>query len=321
MIPASIIIPAWNEAKTLEPTLQALLDVDYDKEICEVIVVAGGVDDTYQMAQELSERMEGFGSYVVMPQKPRGKNSAIQQGLKEATNDIIVLLDADTIVGKHWLRNMVAPIEQGMCDLAIAGSEPLRKNWISDYYMVLKMHFLDSITTYPGHSVAFKANIVKNQIEYFFDRGIWMGDDYLFEKRVSELGHKTMFVDNANVKTHFPTSLQYFFIVEFRWLTAFAKMNGVRYKTLAYNAIVIGSMVSIIPFFRVLVLLSLFFNTLYVGKRAHMFLSASRRYKTRSRRIFGFVMLSYLHHVISFCSYMKYFLGSWKDPYYQGQRY
>lgn len=321
MTTVSIIVPAWNEAKTLKPTLQALLDMDYDKERCEVIVVAGGNDDTYQIARELSERMEVFRRYVVMLQEPRGKNSAIQQGVKQARNNIIVLLDADTMVSTHWLRNMVAPIEQGRCDLAIAGSEPVRKNWISDYYMVLKTYFLHSITTYPGHSIAFKANIVKNQIGYFFDKKIWMGDDYLFQKRVSERGHKTMFVDNANVRTHFPTSLRYFLKVEFRWLTAFAYMNGIHYKTLACNIIVIGALISIIPFSRILFVLSLLFNTFYVGKRAHMFLSASRHYNTRFIRVFGFVMLSYLHHIISFCSNIKYLLGSWKDPYYQGQRY
>lgn len=322
MTPVSIIIPAWNEAKTLNATLQALSDVDYDKMKCEVIVVAGGEDYTYEKAQELSRTMQAFSRYIVILQRrQRTKNAAIQQGIKEVTNDIIVLLDADTIVSQQWLKNMVNPIERGNCDLTIANSEPVRKNWISDYYMIIKMYFLDSITTYPGHSMAFKAGIIENHIEYFFDEKTWMGDDYLFEKRVSEQGRKVMFIRDANVKTHFPCSLKYYLQIESRWLTAFINMNGVDYKTLTYNTIVIGAIMSLIPLSRILFMLSFLFNTFYIAKRAYMFLLVSRQYQTRTRRILGFLMLSYTHHIISFLSHIRYFLGLWKDTYYQGQRY
>jgi cellulose synthase/poly-beta-1,6-N-acetylglucosamine synthase-like glycosyltransferase len=322
MSSVSIIIPAWNEAKTLKQTLEALLEIDYDKKRCGVIVVAGGDDDTYEIAQGLSSKMGTFSKYVVIRQRRKGtKNAAIQQGLKEAQNDVIVLLDADTIVTERWLTSMVAPIEQGICDLTIANSEPIRRNWISDYYMIIKTYFIDRVTTYSGHSIAFRADMIEDKIEYFFDHNVWMGDDYLFEKRVSEQGRKTMFIKNANVRTHFPCSLKYFLKIESRWWTAFINMNGVSYKTLTCNIVVIGALVCAIPFSGILSMFSLLFNTLYIAKRAHIFLVASRQYKTKVRRILGFVVLSYVHHIILFVSHMRCFLGLWRDTYYQGQRY
>lgn len=318
----SIIIPAWNESKSLKAAVQSLLDVDYDRKKCEVIVVAGGDDSTYEIAMGLSTRMGAFSRYVIVSQRrQRTKNAAIQRGFREANNDIIVLLDADTVVSDVWLRNMVDPIEKGICELTIASSEPIRKNWISDYYMVVKTYFVDSITTYPGHSIAFKKSIVQNQTEYFFDETIWMGDDYLFERRVSEQGHKTMFIKDANVKTHYPCSLRYFWEIEFRWMMASIHMNGANSTTLTYNTIVVGSLMSLMPFSKTLFTLSLLFHTLYLAKRAHMFLVASRRYETKMTRIFGFIMLSYFHHMISFLSHIWYFLGLRKDTYYQGERF
>ncbi len=322
MMSVSIIIPAWNEAKTLEATEQSLLDTDCNQRDCELIVVAGGDDDTYEIARGLSSQMGTFPRYIVVRQRRKGtKNAAIQQGLKEAKNEVIVLLDADTQVTEAWLENMVGPIEKGICELTIANSEPIRRNWISDYYMIIKTYFLDNISTYPGHSVAFRADMVKDQTEYFFDANIWMGDDYLFEKRVSEQGRKTVFMRNAIVKTHFPCSIKYFMRIESQWLTAFIVMNGVNYRTVTCNAAVIGALVCAIPFFGMLSMFSLLFNMLYIAKRAHMFLAASREYRTKVRRILGFVMLSYVHHIIGFIAHIRYFLRLYRDSYYQGQRY
>jgi cellulose synthase/poly-beta-1,6-N-acetylglucosamine synthase-like glycosyltransferase len=322
MISVSIIIPAWNEARVLTTTIQALLDVEYDRRMAEIIVVAGGDDNTYDIAITLSAIMKIFGRYVVISQgKGRTKNAAIQQGVEEAQNEVIVLLDADTVVTKRWLKNMMDPIAKGICELTIANSEPLRRNWISDYYMVIKTYFLDNISTYPGHSIAFRADILKNRVNYFFDANIWMGDDYVFEKRVNAAGKKTMFVKDARVKTRFPCSLKYFLEIELRWWTAFISMNGVNYRTLTFNTIVIGAVICLLPFSWGLFKLSVLFNALYVSKRAYMFFVASRQYKTRNRRVFGFVLLSYIHHIISLLAHVRVFLGLWKDTYYQGQRF
>ena len=57
MTSVSIIIPAWNEAKTISATLEALLGIEYDKKCCEVIVVSGGNDNTYELARKLSRSM------------------------------------------------------------------------------------------------------------------------------------------------------------------------------------------------------------------------------------------------------------------------
>jgi cellulose synthase/poly-beta-1,6-N-acetylglucosamine synthase-like glycosyltransferase len=319
--PVSIVIPAWNEEKTLKATLQALLHIDYDKKQCEVIVVAGGSDNTYEIAQQVSTTMEVFQRYVVLLQRRRGtKNAPIQQGLREVQNEIIVLLDADTIVSKDWLKRMLDPIEEGRCDLTIANSEPVKSNWVSDYYVVIKTYYLDSVTTHPGHSIAFRASIVENRPEYFFDENIWMGDDYVFQKRVLEEGHRTMFVKEASVKTHYPCSLRYFVEIECRWAMASIHVDGANYKSLMYNTIVVGALISLVPFSKTLLMLSSLFNVLYVAKKARMFSVASKQYNTRFRRVFGFILLSYLNHIVSLFSYIWHFLGLRRDTYYQGER-
>jgi len=318
----SIIIPAWNEESTLKATLYALLDIDYDKKKCEVIVVAGGGDGTYEIAKSLSQAMEPFSRCIVLLQKPAGKNAAIQLGFKEANNAIIVLLDADTIVSKQWLKNMVDPIEQGRTDLTIANPEPVRKNWVSDYYMITKTYSLDTITTFSGHSMAFMADIVRKRMDYFFDEDVKVGVDYLLAKRFSEQGKRIMLSKEASVVTHLPSSLKYFILTELRWLTAFIGIEGVRYRVLASNCTVVASLIFAIPISRILFVFAVLFNAIYLLKRIRIYFIGSKQYGRNSISLFGFILLSYVNHVVHFICFVNHFLGLSRKSYlYQGQRY
>ena len=151
-----------------------------------------------------------------------------------------------------------------------------------------------------------------------------MGVDYLLAKRFSEQGKQVMFSKDASVVTHLPSSLKYFILTELRWLTALISIEGPNYRSLACNITVVGALALIlaVPVSKIPFLYSLLFNSIYITKRAYLFLIASRQYKTNIRNIFGFVILSYIYHVIGLISHIKYFLGLSKGNYLcQGQRY
>jgi len=318
---ASIIVPAWNEGKVLKQTMEALLCMEYDKRKCEVIVVAGGEDETYDIAMALSSIMKAFSRYVVIRQPPHGKNAAIQQGVDESRNNIIVLLDADTIVSQGWLKNMVQPIEEGDADCTIANPYPIRRNWVSDYYMVIKTYPLEKIVTFSGHAMGFRADVVENRLDYFFDKETKVGVDYLLAKRFVERGLRVLFAHEARVKTHFPSSVEYFVRCELRWLTALIGVDGINYRRLASNTAVATALILTIPINKILFILSLLFNAGYVTKRVRIFLLASRRADLNMANVFGFILLSYTYHMIGLASYIRYFLGLSKSNYLcQGQR-
>ncbi|MDY6950925.1 MAG: glycosyltransferase [Thermodesulfobacteriota bacterium] len=321
MTSVSIVVPAWNEATVLEGTLEALLHISYAKDKCELIVVAGGDDETHETAARLSARVSDFSRYVVILQAPDGKNAAIQQGIKAARNEMIVLLDADTVVSRQWLKEMIGPIERDDCDLTVANSEPLTCNWVSDYYMITKAFLLETLTMFPGGSIAFPASKVRSLLEHFFDREVRAGVDYLLMKRFSEMGFRVMFAKEARVTTHFPSSLQYFVVSELRWLTAFYDIEGIRARALASNVAVIVALIFTFPVHKTLFLLSLVFHALYVGKKTRVFWMGSRRFDTRLIRVFGFILLSYIYQLLGFIAQMKVLMGvSRQNRLRQGQR-
>lgn len=92
----SVIIPAHNEEAYLERTLLALRRQDYP---CEIIVVANGCSDrTADVAREHCDRL------VVLSQKCLGV--ARNLGARMATGDLLLFLDADTLLSPNALRTI-----------------------------------------------------------------------------------------------------------------------------------------------------------------------------------------------------------------------
>jgi glycosyltransferase involved in cell wall biosynthesis len=91
----SVIIPAHNEEEYIGATLDALTRQDYPN--CEIVVVANGCTDrTVEVAQEKGQRV------VTLTQKGLGPSRNL--GGHIATGDLLIFLDADTILEPHALR-------------------------------------------------------------------------------------------------------------------------------------------------------------------------------------------------------------------------
>ncbi len=97
----SFIVPAYNEEKCIERTIESLLDIDYPN--YEIIVVDDGSQDaTHALAQRFARR----GVKVV--QRPNGgKARALNLGLFFAKGEIIVTVDADSLVARDSLHELV----------------------------------------------------------------------------------------------------------------------------------------------------------------------------------------------------------------------
>lgn len=92
----SIIIPAYNEAKTLQELVEKVLDVNFpfniEKEI--IIVNDGSKDNTSQIAHDLADRESGL-IYAYDNEKNSGKSQTVRNGISKSTGDLVVIQDAD----------------------------------------------------------------------------------------------------------------------------------------------------------------------------------------------------------------------------------
>jgi len=187
--------------------------------------------------------------------------------------------------------------------------------------MIIKGCFLEKISTYSGNAVAFKSEIVKSRLDYFFDTAVLVGVDCFLMKRFLEEGYRIRFAQNAIVFTHMPASLSFFLLTEMRWLTALIQIGGVNYRNALANLIVVAAMASTIFLSGVSFVLAVLFNLFFIAKRIKIFFAGKRCYKVNNKSLAGFITLSYLYHVVGLLSYMRHFLGlSGKNRLYQGER-
>lgn len=107
----SVIVPARNEEKNLSSCLESLLNQSYPKDLYEIIVVDDESDDsTATIVKNFQQRNTNviLKSTSGIETKLLSKVNALNCGLKEASNNIIFITDADCIAPFHWIEEIVS---------------------------------------------------------------------------------------------------------------------------------------------------------------------------------------------------------------------
>ena len=104
----SIIIPVYNEAKTVAEVVKKVETVNIDKEI--IAVDDGSTDGSLDILNRLVN--EGRVK-LIQHDKNSGKGAAIKTGLKAAEGDIIIIQDADLETDPQDFYELIKPIISG----------------------------------------------------------------------------------------------------------------------------------------------------------------------------------------------------------------
>lgn len=105
---ATIVVPCWNEGKTLVKTVESLLGLDYPKEKLSILIVDdGSTDNTWEVMQQFKNTPN-----VRLIQKENGgKFTALNLGIAESHSEIIGCLDADSHVDTQALKRIAKRFE------------------------------------------------------------------------------------------------------------------------------------------------------------------------------------------------------------------
>ncbi|OGL71709.1 hypothetical protein A3C09_01800 [Candidatus Uhrbacteria bacterium RIFCSPHIGHO2_02_FULL_47_44] len=107
----AVIIPAYNEAKTIGGVVRVAVSSPF---IDEVIVVSdGSTDETVEVATHAGAR-------VIDLQENQGKGGAMIKGIEQTRASIIVFLDADLIgLTERHLEQLVRPVLDRTCSMRV----------------------------------------------------------------------------------------------------------------------------------------------------------------------------------------------------------
>lgn len=115
----SIIVPAYNEARSIHLILNKVKEVELINDITKEIVIINdcSIDETEKTIQLYMEANPELNIVYRKHEVNKGKGAAIHTGIKEATGDYIIIQDADLEYDPKEYNILLKPILDGFADV------------------------------------------------------------------------------------------------------------------------------------------------------------------------------------------------------------
>jgi cellulose synthase/poly-beta-1,6-N-acetylglucosamine synthase-like glycosyltransferase/peptidoglycan/xylan/chitin deacetylase (PgdA/CDA1 family)/spore germination protein YaaH len=217
----SIIVPAYNEEVTGVKTVEHLLKSDYSNfEI--VFVDDGSKDNTYEL---IKNRFEGNDKVKIFTKPNGGKAAALNFGISHANGEIMVCIDADTILDTKAVRLLVKPfidVEVGAVggNVKVGNKINLLTRWQAIEYTTsqnfdrLAYDYINTISVVPGAIGAFRGSAIKEIGGFDVDT---LAEDCDLTLRMLRAGYRVKSCNEALAFTEAPEKLEMFMKQRFRW--------------------------------------------------------------------------------------------------------
>lgn len=139
-IPLSFVIPCYNDGDTIEETIKSIY-ASYDHDLLELIVVNDKSTDN--SAHEIAILQKKYAFSIITNTHNIGKAASINQALEVVQHDIMVVIDADTIINSRALGDILARFEY---DKKVAG--------VSCFYIPANTGIIPSMLAIEYHMLA-----------------------------------------------------------------------------------------------------------------------------------------------------------------------
>lgn len=121
----SILIPVYNEGKTILETIKKVSEVILPHWKMEIIVIDdGSTDNTPKILNEIEKTSD---ITVIYGKENLGKGGALKHGLSFANGDWVLIQDADLEYNPDEYQTLLSPIEEGRAEV-VFGSRLLKRN-------------------------------------------------------------------------------------------------------------------------------------------------------------------------------------------------
>lgn len=137
----SILIPVYNECRTLREIINKILSLEIDKEL--IIVDDYSTDGSRDILE--NEFKDHPNIKIVLQPENMGKGAAIKTALYYATGEISIIQDADMEYDPHDYLRLINRFEMSQCD-AVYGSRFLDNPKATSFWHLLVNKFLTVIT-------------------------------------------------------------------------------------------------------------------------------------------------------------------------------
>ena len=204
----TLVIPAYNEAEVIGAKLDNSLALDYPQEKLEIVVASDGSTDA---TNQIVEMYAGRGVKLINYTERGGKVAAINRTVPQASNEIVVLSDANTMYEPDALRNLVRHFsspEVGVAVGELVFESPSREHKGEGYYwryeVMLKFmeNKLGAILGANGGLYAIRREL----FEPVPDTTIV--DDFVIPLKIAERGYRQVYTPDARGREETASDVQ-----------------------------------------------------------------------------------------------------------------
>ncbi|MGC0376961.1 polysaccharide deacetylase family protein [Streptomyces sp. SAI-229] len=216
--PVTVLVPAYNEAKCIENTVNSLMASEHPIEV--LVIDDGSTDGTARIVEAM-----GLPNVRVIRQLNAGKPAALNRGLANARYDIVVMMDGDTVFEPSTVRELVQPFGDPRVG-AVAGNAKVGNKdsligawqhieYVMGFNLDRRMYdILRCMPTIPGAVGAFR----RSALEPIGG----MSDDTLAEDTdvtmaLHRAGWRVVYAENARAWTEAPESVSQLWSQRYRW--------------------------------------------------------------------------------------------------------
>ena len=251
----SIIVPAYNESKIIEKTIKGLLHMNYP--VTEIIVVDdGSTDQTYERVIKIfgnTPKVHAFHNINA------GKAQALNFGIATSKGEIILAMDADTIIHPDaaalLVRHFADPRVGAVAGNAKVGNRVnLLTYWQALEYITSQnldrqaFALLNSISVVPGAIGAWRRSLLLQLGGFNNDT---LAEDADMTLEILRNGYRVEYESKAIAYTEAPDTVSGFLKQRFRWmygtLQAAWKHRDTLFKP-KYGALGLAAMPNILVF-------------------------------------------------------------------------
>ena len=116
----SVIMPAYNSAKTIERAMRSVIGQSYPE--TELIVIdSGSADDTAEVVKRIAAQEKGQIDIRLIEKENEGVSAARNEGIRAVKGKYFVSLDADDYYERDTLAGLYKAAAEGKADTAIGG--------------------------------------------------------------------------------------------------------------------------------------------------------------------------------------------------------
>ncbi|MFJ9631993.1 bifunctional polysaccharide deacetylase/glycosyltransferase family 2 protein [Streptomyces sp. NPDC101175] len=220
--PVTVIVPAYNEKECIANTLESLAKSTHPIEI--IVVDDGSSDGTSEIAREAA-RSFGMTNVRVIRQENAGKPAALNNGVRSASYDIVVMMDGDTVFEPDTVRQLVQPFADPEVGAVAGNAKVGNRNtvigawqhieYVMGFNLDRRMYdLLRCMPTIPGAIGAFRRDAVLQVGGMSEDT---LAEDTDITIAMHRQGWRVVYQEHARAWTEAPASLKQLWSQRYRW--------------------------------------------------------------------------------------------------------